>query len=115
MAQNSTDFAGNITATPELRHTGKTDVLNFCVAINERRRDAESDEWVDAPVFVDVAVFGKRAVALSERLEKGMFVVVHGRLAFSKWVKDGQTHSKLSVVADDLHFVKTKKREEAVA
>lgn len=47
-----------------------TSVLTFGLAINEKKKDSETGEYVDAPVFVDCALFGARAEALAPYLTK---------------------------------------------
>lgn len=71
---------GNLTRDAELRKKGDaTSVLTFGLAINEKKKDSETGEYVDAPVFVDCALFGARAEALAPYLTKGKKVSVDGR------------------------------------
>ena len=64
------------------------------------------------PNWVDVTVFGKRAEALNRYLSKGTHVCVQGRLRQSKWEKDGQKHSRLEVIADNVTFSGGAKRDD---
>ena len=65
MAINRVTIMGNLTRDAELRKKGDaTSVLTFGLAINEKKKDSETGEYVDAPVFVDCALFGARAEAL---------------------------------------------------
>jgi single-strand DNA-binding protein len=41
----------------------------------------------------------------SEYLTKGRQCAVEGRLSYSKWEKDGQTRSKLEVIANNIQFL----------
>lgn len=106
MSINMVCISGNLTRDPELRATGGgTSVLQFGVAVNERVKNPQTDEWEDRPNFVDCVMFGKRAEALSNLLDKGMKVAVEGRLRYSSWEKDGQRRSKLEVVAEEVELM----------
>lgn len=81
MAINRVTIMGNLTRDAELRKKGDaTSVLTFGLAINEKKKDSETGEYVDAPVFVDCALFGARAEALAPYLTKGK--KVSGRIRF---------------------------------
>lgn len=106
MSINRVNISGNLTRDPEMRQTaGGTQILQFGVAVNDRRRNPQSGEWEDVPNFVDCVVFGTRAEPLSRFLSKGSKVAIEGKLRYSTWeTKDGQRRSKLEVVVDDLEF-----------
>ena len=106
MSINSVNISGNLTRDPELRVTTTgTNVLSFSVAVNDRRKNSQTGEWEDAPNFVDVTMFGSRAEALSRFLHKGSKVAIEGKLRYSRWERDGQTRSKLEVVANEIEFM----------
>ena len=108
---NTVAISGNLGRDPELRVTQTgTQVLRFSVCVNERRK--VGDEWQDVPNWVDVTVFGKRAEALNRYLSSGTHVCVQGRLRQSKWEKDGQKHSRLEVIADNVTFSGGAKRDD---
>ena len=107
MSINRVNISGNLTRDPELRATqGGTSVLSFGVAVNDRRRNAQTGEWEDVPNFVDCIVFGNRAEPLSRFLSKGVKVAIEGKLRFSQWQdkQTGQNRSKLEVVVDECEF-----------
>ena len=61
MSINRVNITGNLTRDPELCATaGGTQVLSFGVAVNDRRRNAQTGEWEDYPNFVDCTMFGTR-------------------------------------------------------
>ena len=107
MGINKVMITGNLTRDPELRQTaGGSQVLNFGVAVNDRRKNQQSGEWEDYPNFVDCVVFENRAEPLSRFLGKGSKVAVEGKLRYSAWEdKEGKRRSKLEVVVDDLDFL----------
>jgi len=112
MSINRVVITGNLTRDPEVRATQSgTCVMSLSVAVNDRRRNAETGEWEDAPNFVDVTMFGNRAQALSARLAKGDKVAVEGKLRWQQWERDDEKRSKLDVVAEELEFLSARKAE----
>lgn len=106
MSLNIVAISGNLTRDPELRTTpGGTSVLNFGVAVNDRRQNPQTGEWEDYPNFVDVTIFGKRGSALAQYLHKGTKVSIEGKLRYSSWEKDGQRRSKLEVIGEEIEFM----------
>lgn len=115
MSINRVALSGNLTRDPELRGTqGGSQVLAFGIAVNDRRRNAQG-EWEDVPNYVDCVVFGNRADALKRLLTKGQKVVLEGRLRWSQWEREGQKHSKLEVIVDNLDFVSRPQASQAQA
>jgi len=97
-------LVGRLTRDPELRYTpAGTAVTGFGLAVNNRRK--VGDEWKEEPCFVDVKIFGRMAETSSEYLSKGRQCAIEGRLSYSKWEKDGQTRSKLEVIANNIQFL----------
>lgn len=112
MSINRVSISGNLTRDPELRVTsGGTEILNFGVAVNDRRKNPQTQEWEDYPNFVDCVMFGKRAEAVSRYLQKGSKVAIDGQLRYSAWEKDGQRRSKLEVVANDIEFMSRQQQQ----
>lgn len=104
MAINRVVIGGNLTRDGELRATRKgTQVLGFRMAINEKSPDGNGG-WVDAPVFINCAVFGQRAEKLAPYLIKGTKVTVDGKLRYSEYMKDDEKRSEVSVMVDRLEF-----------
>ena len=113
MSINRVCVSGNLTRDPELRSTaGGTSVMSFGVAVNERRKNAQTGEWEDYPNFVDCTLFGKRAEALEQYLSKGTKVAVEGRLRYSSWEKDGQRRSKLGVIVEEVELMSRRDGEQ---
>lgn len=105
MAINRVNIMGNLTRDGELRKfEGGASVLSFGVAVNEKRHNPQTNEWEDCPVFVDCAVFGKRAEALAPYLTKGQKVSIDGKLRYHSWMKNDEKRHALSVVVAELEF-----------
>ena len=100
MSINRVIISGNLTRDPELRSTQSgMDVMSFGVAVNDRRRNPQTNEWEDYPNFVDCTMFGNRARSLHQYLSKGTKVAIEGKLRWSQWERDGQKRSKLGPTA----------------
>ena len=112
MSINHVSITGNLTREPELRSTaGGTAVLSFGIAVNDRRKNA-SGQWEDVPNFFECVTFGNRATALSDILTKGMKVSVAGKLHYSSWEKDGQKHSKVDIIAQEIELMQNRKPQQ---
>ena len=110
MSINHVTLSGNLTRDPELRSTQSgMNILNFGMAVNDRRRNSATGEWEDYANYVDCVLFGNRAEFLSRTLHKGSKVAVVGKLRYSSWENEqGQRRSKLEVVVEDLDFMTPK-------
>ena len=109
MSINRVVISGNLTRDPELRSTqsGMT-VMGLGVAVNDRRRNPQTNEWEDYPNFIDCTMFGSRAQAIHQYLHKGSKVAIEGKLRYSQWERDGQKRSKIEVIIDELEFMSSR-------
>ena len=58
---NRVVLTGNLTADPDLRSLQSgMPVCKLRLAVNTRRKDGASGEWVDKPNYFDVTVWGKQ-------------------------------------------------------
>ena len=106
MSINKVMISGNLTRDPELRQTaGGMPVLGFGVAVNDRRKNPQTNEWEDYPNFIDCTMFGNRAESVSKFLSKGSKVCIEGKLRWSQWERDGQKRSKIEVIVDEIEFM----------
>jgi single-strand DNA-binding protein len=110
MSINRVILTGNLTKDPELKATQSgMSILKMRMAVNDRRKNAQSGEWEDVANYVDVTVFGSRGEALSRFLEKGSRIGVDGKLRWSEWEnQQGEKRSKIEVVADDIEFLSSR-------
>lgn len=112
MSINQVSITGNLTRQPEIRNTaGGTAVLSFDIAVNDRRKNA-SGSWEDVPNFFECVTFGNRATALGGILTKGMKVSIAGKLHYSSWEKDGQKHSKVDIIANEVELMQNRKPQQ---
>lgn len=111
---NRVILSGRLTRDPELRQTaGGTAVLSLGLAVNDRRRNAQTGQWEDYTNFLDCTVFGARAESLSRILAKGMLVLAEGKLRWSQWERDGQKRSKVEVIVEELELPARGRDDEA--
>jgi single-strand DNA-binding protein len=104
---NRVIVTGNLTRDPELRSTpGGTSVCNLRVAVNSRRKDSESGQWVDKPNYFDVTVWGTQGENCAQYLSKGRPVAVDGRLNWREWdAQDGSKRQSVDIIADSVQFL----------
>lgn len=110
---NKVMFIGRLTRDPEIRsfsNGGKVAAFGF--AVNNRKKDTASGQWVDEPVFIDVKVFnrgesGRQADLVEQSLHKGNQVFLEGHLVMETWddKNGGGKRSKLVVVVDNFQFL----------
>lgn len=103
---NRITLVGRLTRPPELRHRPTGDpVLSLRLAVSSRSRD-HGGEWSDRGNFFDVSLFGARAAALAELLDKGERVGVDGRLSWREWHDDsGKRQERVEVVAQEMFLL----------
>jgi len=102
---NKVLLMGNLTRDPELRYTPSgTPVCEFGLAVN-RRFKTPSGEQRDETCFVDVTMWGRRGVVISEYFTKGKPIFIEGRLRYDSWEGAEGRRSRLTVVAENFEFV----------
>ncbi len=99
-------ITGNLTRDPELRHLGSgTAVCKLRVAVNSRRKDGQTGEWVDKPNYFDVTVWGAQGENCANYLAKGRPVAIEGRLDWREWEKDGVKRQSVEIIANSVQFL----------
>jgi len=102
---NKVFLIGNLTKDPEVRYTPSgTAVCDLRMAVN-RRYKGQDGEFHEDTCFVNVTAWGRQAETTGEYLRKGSSALVEGRLKFDEWEREGQKHSRLSVVAERIQFM----------
>jgi|SRR5581483_5495358 len=85
-------------------------VAKFGFAVTNRRKNAQTGQWEDEPMFIDVEVYnrgenGKLADLVRDRCRKGSQILIEGKLHLDQWEKDGQKRSKHKLVADSIQLL----------
>jgi len=102
---NQVILMGNLTRDPELRSTPSgQSVCSFGMAINRAWQD-QSGQQQEAVDYFDITAWGKLGELVNQYLSKGRRCLVQGRLSYRSWEKDGQKHSKVEVIANDVTFL----------
>jgi single-strand DNA-binding protein len=98
-------IAGNLVDDPELRYTptGQA-VAKFRVASTPRFRDQQSGEWKDGDsLFLTCNVWRQAAENVAESLQRGMRVIVSGRLRQRSYeTREGEKRTVYEVEVDDV-------------
>jgi single-strand DNA-binding protein len=98
-------IAGNLVDDPELRYTptGQA-VAKFRVASTPRFRDNASGEWKDGDsLFLTCNVWRQAAENVAESLQRGMRVIVYGRLRQRSYeTREGEKRTVYEVEVDDV-------------
>ena len=96
---------GNLTNDPELRFTPSgAAVASFTVASSSRYLDKATNEWKDGdPVFMRCSVWRQYAENVAESLQKGMRVIVQGRLKQRSYeTREGEKRTVMELEVDDV-------------
>lgn len=103
-------LVGNLTRDAQLKYTPSGyPISTFGIAINTRKKNG--DQWVDEANFFDIELFGKSAESLNQYLTKGKMVGVEGELRQDRWEQDGQSRSKVKIVANRVNLLGGGNRE----
>ena len=96
---------GNLTDDPELRFTPSgAAVANFTVASTPRNFDKNSNEWVDGEaMFLRCSIWRQAAENVAESLQRGMRVVVQGRLKARTYeTREGEKRTVFEIEVDEI-------------
>ena len=96
---------GNLVDDPELRFTPSgAAVANFRIASTSRTFDKQSNEWKDGDaLFLSCAVWRQAAENVAESLQKGMRVVVQGRLKSRQYeTREGEKRTVFEIDVEEV-------------
>lgn len=111
MSLNSVNIMGNLTRDPEMKST--TSGKSVCrMSIANNRIYSKNGEKVTEVSYFDIDVWGVVAENCVKYLKKGNGIIVEGRLRQDRWEKDGKTQSRVTITANNIHFL-PKKREDS--
>jgi single-strand DNA-binding protein len=101
----SITIIGNLVSDPELRYTptGQA-VATFRVASTPRYMDRQTNEWKDGDsLFLSCNVWRQAAENVAESLQRGMRVIVSGRLRQRSYeTKEGEKRTVYEVEVDEV-------------
>jgi len=96
---------GNLVDDPELRFTPSgAAVANFRIASTPRTFDRQANEWKDGDaLFLSCSVWRQAAENVAESLQKGMRVVVQGRLKQRQYeTREGEKRTVVELDVDEV-------------
>ena len=98
-------IVGNLVDDPELRFTPSgAAVANFRVASTPRTFDKQSGEWRDGDsLFLTCSVWRQAAENVAESLQRGMKVIVQGRLKQRSYeTREGEKRTVFEIDVDEV-------------
>ena len=96
---------GNLTGDPELRFTPSgAAVANFTIASTPRTFDRQTNEWKDGDaLFLSCSIWRQAAENVAESLQRGMRVIVQGRLKQRSYeTREGEKRTVFEVDVDEI-------------
>lgn len=97
---NNVVIAGHLTRTPEIKYANSgTAITEFGIATNSGTKERPET------FFGECVCFGGWADNLAKRGDKGMPVLISGRLVTEQWEKDGQKRSKTRIKCDTVQLL----------
>lgn len=110
---NKVILIGRLTRDVEARafsNGGK--VAKFGFAVNNRKKNQQTGQWDDEPVYLDCEAFnrgdtGKLADTIEKYCRKGSQICIEGHLALDQWndKTTGEKRSKLKIVVDSMQLL----------
>jgi single-strand DNA-binding protein len=110
---NKVMFIGRLTRDVETRAFGNGGMVSkFGFAVNNSKRNAQTGQWEDVPMYIDCEVYnrgdtGKLADLVRDRCRKGTQVYIEGKLHLDQWADKttGQNRQKHKLVVDVVQFL----------
>ena len=94
---NLSILTGNLGRDPELRAHNGDNILNFAIGVQTGTKDKPDTMWVDC------ALWGKRATTLQPYLAKGARVTVSGPIKLEEYkATDGTPKTRLRLSVDQI-------------
>jgi single-strand DNA-binding protein len=107
---NKVMLIGRLTRDPEPIQAGRGGA-KFGFAVNNSRRNPDTQQWEDVPVFIDMEIWNgemsKQADRVLQTLRKGQQVFIEGRLKMDTWEdkNGGGKRSALRVVVENFQYL----------
>ncbi len=116
---NKVIMVGRLTRDPECRtFTSGGKVADFGFAVTNRRKNAQTGQWEDEPMFLDCKAFnrgdfGKLADVVEQYLKKGSLVYLEGKLHLETWddKASGQKRSKHKLYVDVMQMLDSRNQD----
>lgn len=104
---NNVNLSGNVTRDVEKRGTADKPYITFGIAVTEYKGNGEK-----SPMFFSCIMFGKRAAAVADYIQKGAKICVSGQLGSDNYTdKNGIEHTGFSIKVNDLELMSAKQEQ----
>ncbi len=111
---NKVILVGRLTRDPEIRATNsglKVAAIGF--AVTNRKKNPQSQQWEDVPMFIDVTAFDRAnegrglASTVEQYCKKGSQIMIEGKLSLDTWEdkNGGGKRSKHLIIADTIQLL----------
>jgi single-strand DNA-binding protein len=111
---NKVTLIGNLTRDVEMRYMPSGDgIANFGLATSHKWKDKEGKRQEETE-FHNITIFRGLAKVCGEYLKKGSKVYIEGRIKTEKWEKDGQQHSRVVIIGENMHMLDGKKQDQSI-
>ena len=110
---NIAAIVGRLGKDPELRTTqsGKS-VTSFSLAVQRPRKNQNGEYESD---WIDVQAWGTTAEFICKHFQQGQLMAVSGRIQVRTYKdRDGNNRKAVEIVAQEVSFCESRKREESV-
>lgn len=110
---NRVILMGRLTREPVVRYTqsanGSMAIARYTLAVDRRRKGADTDNTQQTADFISCVVFGKPAEFAEKYLHQGTKICVQGRIQTGSYTnKEGNKVYTTDVVVDDQEFAESK-------
>lgn len=110
---NDVKILGRLTADPETKNVGGTDLTTGSIAYSKKYKD-KNKETKEKTSFFEFKMWGRTGLAFAEYHSKGDLVLIEGELDQERWkTAEGENRSKTLINANRWHFVGGKKQPQA--
>lgn len=98
-------LSGNLTRDPQRRISSRTGdpFAVLAIAVNNRRFDRESKQWVvTGTTYFDLLCWGRTGANVLQSMHKGDPVVVHGRFRLNEWTSENGSGVNPTIDVDSI-------------
>lgn len=109
---NKVILLGRLTKNPEIRYTQTNNIKvgHFTLAVNRKYVKQGEERMAD---FINIVTYSKLTDFTEKYLKQGIQICISGRLQTKNWEdKNGQKHFSTEVVAEDIDFADSIKKQE---
>jgi hypothetical protein len=91
---NNCSFVGKLANDPDLREVNNTFVVNFCLAVEDYRRDKDGEKHRQVN-FLDFEAWDTGATTIAKHFKKGDMLIIESEARQHKWVSGEKNRQKI--------------------